>query len=252
MTQWVSKPLSYDTARRMGLMKANLGLILHRQQGNNSPWHWFNDPVNQVNSHYWVSKTGIIEQYVTPLRPSWAQASGNATYCSVETEGYTTEELTDAQIQGLAELYAFGAKKYGWAYQIADTVGARGFGWHGMGGVPWGNHPGCPGDLAKAKRGLILDLAKKINTRSEMRYIIASGVDLAGVAGILADLIPENIALIPSLVTAKTLIDAGQQCIVVGGPAAAALHALTSTATVKVCIGRTRDETLSLLLSTLA
>jgi hypothetical protein len=34
-----------------------------------------------------------------------------------------------------------------------------GFGWHGMGGTAWGNHPGCPGDLRLAQRPTILQLA---------------------------------------------------------------------------------------------
>ena len=130
-----------------------LGWVLHVQQGNGSPYNVFATAVtpNRRFSHYWIGKDGSVEQYQTRDRQAWAQAAGNATYYSVETEGFVTEPLTSAQIASLAELHI--------SLSIPDTLanapGERGIGTHAMGGIPWGDHP-CPGDIRTAQRNDIL------------------------------------------------------------------------------------------------
>ncbi len=128
-----------------GNMAAHLGLILHVQEGLGSLQGWFNNPNSQVSSTFWVAKGGALEQYVDADWNAWAQAAGNGQYNSAETEGFHGEALTDAQIQTLAKLYAWGQHVYGWPLQLADSPGQAGFGWHGMGGlsaVIMGHHPG--------------------------------------------------------------------------------------------------------------
>lgn len=140
-----------------------LGLVLHVQAGNNSPFGWFNNTTSQASSTWWVAKSGILEQYVDPDKHhAWAQAAGNRSYHSVETEGYPTEALTEQQVNTLAVLYAWGYLTRGWPLQLANAVGDRGLAWHGMGATAWGGHPACPGDLRKAQRQRILDLAAGI------------------------------------------------------------------------------------------
>ena len=140
-----------------GVMASHLGLVMHVQQGNNSLAGWFNNPAAGASSTWWVSKSGVLEQYVDANVSAWAQASGNSTYNSVETEGYTTEPLTAAAEAMLARLYQWGAQTYGWPKALAEAPGQRGFGWHGMGGGSWGGHTGCPGDLRKNRRQAILN-----------------------------------------------------------------------------------------------
>ena len=142
-----------------GPMSAQLGLVLHVQEGNGGLSGWFNNPSSGASSTYWVSKAGALEQYVACETCAWAQASGNSTYQSVETEGFHTEPLTPAQEDTLAALYAWGAASFGWQNALAEAPGQRGFGWHGMGGSSWGGHTGCPGDLRKPRRQPILDAA---------------------------------------------------------------------------------------------
>jgi hypothetical protein len=139
-----------------GPMTAHLGLVLHVQQGNNGLQGWFSNPASGASSTWWVSKTGRVEQYVDADLQAWAQAAGNATYNSVETEGYDSEPLTAAQVDALAGLYTWGATVYGWPLVLAETPGAEGFAWHGMGGSAWGAHPACPGDLRRDQRTEIL------------------------------------------------------------------------------------------------
>lgn len=148
------RPVAYQTR----LMAKSIGLILHVQQGNNSPFGEFNNAKNGAMSHFWVAKTGAVEQYQDADRKSWAQVAGNLTYHSVETEGWTTEPLNAAQLDSLADLYYWGVGVYGWPLTLAELPGQKGFGWHGMGGKAWGGHTGCPGDLRKPQRSAILAL----------------------------------------------------------------------------------------------
>jgi Putative peptidoglycan binding domain/N-acetylmuramoyl-L-alanine amidase len=138
----------------------NYGLVLHVEEDNSSPYGYFNNPVSQVSSHFWVGKAGEVEQYVSCDVIAWAQAAGNSLYLSVETEGYTYEALTPAQIHSLALLYRWGHDMFSWPFVLADVPGEKGFAWHGMGGVAWGDHPGCPGDLRRGQRPEIIQLAQ--------------------------------------------------------------------------------------------
>lgn len=142
-----------------GTMASHLGLVLHVQQGNNSLAGWFNNPTAGASSTWWVSKTGVLEQYVDAALSAWAQASGNSTYNSIETEGYVQEPLTPQQEATLARLYTWGHTTYGWPYSLSESPGQKGFAWHGMGGSGWGGHTGCPGDLRKNRRQSILNVA---------------------------------------------------------------------------------------------
>jgi hypothetical protein len=144
---------------------AQLGLILHVQAGNGELSGWFSNPSAQASSTFWVGKDGTVVQYMEAgTDKSWAQAGGNALYDSVETEGYPTEKLTDAQVTALAKLVRWEHATYGMPYTVINTPGARGFGWHGMGGAAWGGHTGCPGDLRRAQMPRILALAQEGDT----------------------------------------------------------------------------------------
>ncbi|MFI2184626.1 N-acetylmuramoyl-L-alanine amidase [Streptomyces sioyaensis] len=141
--------------------KEHRGLVLHVQAGDNSPFGWFDRTDSQASSDFWVSKTGTIEQYVdTGVDYAWAQAAGNPYYASVETEGEPSEALTAAQVEGVAKIYAWGHKTFGWPLVVVDSTIAHGLTWHGAGGAAWGGHTGCPGDLRKKQRADIMARAK--------------------------------------------------------------------------------------------
>ena len=130
-----------------------LGLCLHVQQGNGSPWRFFaglKAPARAF-SHFWVSKAGSIEQYQTTDRSAWAQGTGNGTYWSVETEGFVEEKLSTAQVKAVAQL--LGA--LGVARAVVDTPGARGLIVHRAGGKEWGGHS-CPGPIRASQRIAII------------------------------------------------------------------------------------------------
>lgn len=136
----------------------NYGLILHHQAGNGSLFNFFNNPSAEVSAHFWVSKTGVIEQYVDTGRVAWHGRSLNTNYVGVETEGCATspyaEPFTDAQIQALARLYKEGNKTHGWPNRIINQQGQFGFGFHRM-----AVNTGCPCDERNNKRQTILNIA---------------------------------------------------------------------------------------------
>jgi hypothetical protein len=150
-----AKQLLIPSFAHGGAMDAHDGLILHVQAGTGSLYGWFSQKTTSASSTWWVSKSGAIEQYVDADQVAWAQMAGNRRYNSVETEGQSSEELTDAQIESVAHIYQWGHQTYNWPILLADKPGQKGFGWHGMGGDAWG-HPHCPGDSRRAQRIEIL------------------------------------------------------------------------------------------------
>lgn len=151
------------TNRTVGGIGKTIGLILHVQAGNGALSGWFNNPSASASSTWWAGKKGEREQYGNPDTDKfWAQAAGNPTYHSIETEGVPGEPLTDAQIETVAQAFAWGHLRYDWPLVLAENPGEPGLGWHGMGGKAWGGHIGCPGDIRKAQRAQILARAKQI------------------------------------------------------------------------------------------
>lgn len=139
------------------------GLVLHVATGpaDASLYGWFSNPAASASSHWWAGASGGAEQYLDPIEhQGWAQADGNASYHSVETGGDPDAPLTEAQCQAVARIYRWGHDRFGWPYQLAEVPGQKGLAWHGMGGSAWGGHTSCPGELRKAQRQHILDLAQ--------------------------------------------------------------------------------------------
>jgi N-acetylmuramoyl-L-alanine amidase len=157
----VQKPVSAHG----GLISSVLGVVEHVTAGEGDPYNEFANPNNQVSSHFGIGNgqggmaDGLIEQYVDTQYQSWAQAAGNSTYISVETEGEPTEALTAAQVASFGRIMAWANATYGVPLVITDTVGQRGLITHGDGGVAWGNHIDCPGDIRKGQRQAILNAA---------------------------------------------------------------------------------------------
>ncbi|MGP3691549.1 peptidoglycan recognition protein family protein [Streptomyces sp. IBSNAI002] len=138
-----------------GARDAQRGLILHVQEGEGSLYDRFSDPKQRSSAHFWVSQAGEIEQYVSVDDRAWTQGSGNPSWASVETSGFATRPLTDAQVDAVARIYAWGMAEHDWPQALADSPDARGLGTHHMGGADWGGHE-CPGSLRSAQREDIL------------------------------------------------------------------------------------------------
>ena len=144
-------------------MTAHKGLVLHVQVGNGDCYGQFSNPANQASSTWWIAKDGTLVQYVDSDLIPWTQAAGNTAWNSVETEGYPSEALTDAQVLTLARLFAWVCLRYNVPCVVTDDVnGSGGMILHGDGGIAWGNHPGCPGPLRAAQRAGAVYLASLV------------------------------------------------------------------------------------------
>jgi hypothetical protein len=143
-------------------MSAHQGLVVHVQVGDGSGYGEFSDPTNEVSSTWQILKDGTVLQFVDADYIAWAQMAGNPDYNSVETEGYPTEPLTDAQCQALADLIVWGHRTYGWPLALVDH-GGSGITTHAHypSGVPdpaWGDHA-CPGPVRAGQLPAILSAA---------------------------------------------------------------------------------------------
>jgi hypothetical protein len=151
-----------------GHMSQVLGCVIHVTAGEGDPFNEFANPTNQVSSHFGIGNgqggmgDGVIEQYVDTDYDSWAQAAGNSSYFSVETEGEPTDPLTQPQLLSFAKLYAWMHQQKGLPFAVVDAVGDRGLITHGDGGYAWGGHFGCPGPQRSVQRGAIIYLAALI------------------------------------------------------------------------------------------
>ncbi|MFD9517075.1 N-acetylmuramoyl-L-alanine amidase [Streptomyces sp. NPDC059979] len=151
------KPLAVNFTP--GGIREMRGLVLHVQEGENSLHDRFSDPAVESSSHFWVSQSGEIEQYVSAHDRAWAQSAGNPSWLSVETSGFAHRPLTAQQVDSVARIYAWGMAQHGWPLEPASTPLGRGFGIHSMGGRAWGGHA-CPGPLRSAQTGEILSAAR--------------------------------------------------------------------------------------------
>lgn len=159
------------------------GLVLHIAEGSyEGTISWMKNPVSDVSSHFVIARDGRIAQMLDTAVTAWTQAAGNGHWVSVENEGFSTDGFTDAQSEANAQLYAWLLSTHGVPAQLANSPSETGLGWHGMGGVAWGNHPNCPGSINVAKRPAILARAIQINggggpppNGGAMSYTIRSG-----------------------------------------------------------------------------
>jgi len=143
-------------------VKPRLGVVLHVNDSDAPSLYGWIAGNNDMSCHFQVADDGTIEQYIDTDNASWCQMAGNSKYLSIETQGYPGEALTAAQVVACAAIMRWVHATHGIPLQLADTVGAPGLAWHGMGGAAWGGHTGCPGDLRKAQRQLILTLAAAV------------------------------------------------------------------------------------------
>lgn len=158
------------------------GLVLHIAEGSyEGTIGWMKNPVSDVSSHFVIARDGRIAQMLDTAVTAWTQAAGNGHWVSVENEGFSTQGFTAEQVEANAKLYAWLLRTHGVPAQLADSPAETGLGWHGMGGIAWGNHPGCPGSINVEKRPAILARAVEINgggpppNGGAMSYTIRSG-----------------------------------------------------------------------------
>lgn len=159
--QW--KPLPAGVNHSPGGMVAWDGVVLHIMEGIlDGTDSWFRNPQAQASAHFGIGKDGRVYQWVDTADKAWAQAEGNPRNISIENEGHAGDSLTVAQCERVAEILAWAHTTHGVPLRINESPTGQGLGWHGMGGIAWGGHTGCPGDLIRAQRAGIVARAGQL------------------------------------------------------------------------------------------
>lgn len=164
MDLWLPQAQQIDLSATHGygpFQQPFLGVIVHVNQSNGDLANYVQNS-SDVCPNFQVYKDGSIEQYLPINNQPWCQTAGNQQYAAVETEGYNTESWTGPQLDSVALILAMYHAQMNLTMALAEQPGDNGVGWHGMGGIAWGNHPGCPGDQRKAQRADAIAIASGV------------------------------------------------------------------------------------------
>ncbi len=126
-------------------------MILHVDAGNaESLFEYFRDRSGGVESHFFVRKDGVLEQYRDTDWQADANNLANDFAISVETQGFGDGEWTEEQLDTLKRLSRWVHEVHSIPFQVTPTWNGRGFGYHVQFGAPGPWTPvakSCPGKL---------------------------------------------------------------------------------------------------------
>lgn len=135
---WRPIPVSSSRARR----QKGRGVCLHVAVSESSSlFNYFSTA--EVDSHFYVAKSGVIEQYVDADLVAYANLNGNYSLISVETQGGVTniegESWTIAQVASLAKIAKWAHDTEGVPLQVMPNSlpTSRGVGYHRLGVDPY-------------------------------------------------------------------------------------------------------------------
>lgn len=170
---WRPIPVNYTKGGQSSVR----GLVVHIMAGTLAGTDsWFRNPVARASSHFGTGKNGTVYQWVDTANRAWAQANGNSSWLSIENEGKGGDSLTSAQMDRIAEVFAWVHKTYGVPLQVASSPSGRGLGYHAMGGNGWGGHTQCPGARIVAQLPEIVARAKRL-AKPAAKYAPFPGAD---------------------------------------------------------------------------
>lgn len=130
--------------------------ILHSAAGRGSLYGFFRNSSN-LESHFWVSDAGVIEQYVDTNRRADANLHANGFAVSIETESspQATERWTEPQAAAIVRLLDWLCTEHpNIRRRQCDSPTGSGIGWHIMFGTPGPWTPvakSCPGPARVAQ-----------------------------------------------------------------------------------------------------
>ncbi|WP_411094316.1 peptidoglycan-binding protein [Streptomyces sp. 021-3] len=180
---WRPIPINYTKGGQSSVR----GLVVHIMAGTLAGTDsWFRNPAARASSHFGTGKGGALYQWVDTANRAWAQANGNTAWLSIENEGRGGDALTDAQMDRVAEVFAWVHKTYGVPLQVASGTSGRGLGYHAMGGAAWGGHTQCPGSRIVKQLPEIVARAKKLaGSGSSTTYTVQPGDTLSSIGAAL-------------------------------------------------------------------
>lgn len=151
------------TANYGGPRARTRAVVLHVDAGGASSLHgWFSNPAALASSHFYVTYSGRVEQYLDTSLTAWTQRTGNASCIGIETQGLGEGAWTENQLASLARLLRWLCQYYSIPVQDMRTSrpNAVGVGMHRYGIDPWrvadgevwgGNGKVCPGEQRVAQ-----------------------------------------------------------------------------------------------------
>lgn len=156
--QWRPIPVNWSP----GTPDPNRLFIVHVMQGTlRGTDSWFRNPAAQASAHFGVGTDGTCYQWVDTDEMAWHACNANPFSIGVETEGYSGQPFSYAQLRVLGNLFRWAHENYP---EISMWLNTRmlgsGLSYHGLGGDWWCGHPSCPGNARVNQLGVILDRAK--------------------------------------------------------------------------------------------
>lgn len=143
--------------------------VAHSAAGRGSLHGWWLNPAARgLESHFWVSFAGLVEQYVdTDIRAD-AQGAANGFAVSFETESsvQATERWAVAQAVAIVKLLVWLCRTHGIPARIMVSPTGTGLSWHVQWGAPgpWTKVRGktCPGParIAQYQREIVPQVAR--------------------------------------------------------------------------------------------
>ena len=167
---WLQGPIRIThllTPNHDGGFGTGRGIVMHTEAGfEQGTVNTFMNKANQVSAFFSIARDGSCHQYVPVGKglKAWSQKAGNDTWRGIEDEDERNPSipLTPAQITTFAQILEACSEFDGFPLQITDDVNGHGLILHSDGGVPWGDHPDCPGPVRAAQRPQIVALAMSI------------------------------------------------------------------------------------------
>lgn len=122
-------------------------VILHVDAGNaDSLYGWFNGPSGGIESHFFVKKNGVVEQYRSTDVQADANTDANDFAISIETQGYAAGEWTPEQVASIKALILWCHKTHRIPLAKVKTWNGSGVGYHTQFPGSWDKRgASCPG-----------------------------------------------------------------------------------------------------------
>lgn len=177
---WYPKAIRKEITRHRTLRLDKGRVCLHVAVSEADSLYGYFNASGRPTSHFYVRKSGVIEQYVDTKYRAPANLEGNSSLISFETEGGTVnadrEPWTAAQVQAMAECIAWLNRVEGVPLQLMANSKSTslGVGWHKQGVNPYRV---AGGELWSSARGKICPGQGKIN---QIPTIIAKAKALVG------------------------------------------------------------------------
>lgn len=156
------------------------GVVFHTEDGFEAGTiATFMSPASKASAFFAVGADGATTQFLPVGQGycAWAQAAGNDEWRSIEDADGThpSVPLAGPQMAAFAQILEACSAYDGFPLQITDDVNGTGLITHGDGGIAWGGHFGCPGDVRKAQRPVLIALAKQIRSQGATMAVATDG-----------------------------------------------------------------------------